>query len=286
MSITYIQSNGNCSSSTSTTTESAAFASNNTLGNAIIVACGGTGSSYTLSVSDSAGNSYTPVTTQTGTSLGVQIFWCSSCKAGSNTVTVTASTSITYLYVACHEYSGLAGTVDQTLSATGSSGTLMSVGPVTTTHANELLFCAAMPGSGISAAGSGYTLRQSASMSGDAGTEDQLVATIGSYSATMLQSPSNSWTIQLATFPAAVIMTAGGTTGSQIGTQQASFSPQAQYDGTGHVALKTIASNTDDLLAQLVLEMRALRKALTHLALEGRSAVETDFYTDQGELII
>jgi hypothetical protein len=65
---------------------------------------------------------------------------------------------------------------------------------------------------------------------------------------------------------------------------QASFSPQAQYDGTGHIALKTLTNNTEDLLTQLLLEAQGARKAAIHLATQNGLAAETDFYTEQQEI--
>lgn len=65
---------------------------------------------------------------------------------------------------------------------------------------------------------------------------------------------------------------------------QRSSGPQSQIDGSGHVALSVLDANLGDTLLQMLQELRAIRKAILHLACEDGRANETDFYSDQQEL--
>jgi glucose/arabinose dehydrogenase/PKD repeat protein len=184
------------------TMSAATFPQVNTTGN-LIVAFAIWNNGGTATVTDSNGNAYAAATARTtwGSGWSAQTFYAKNITGGANTVTATFGTSITsFGIVYIHEYSGLDATspVDVTASATGTTAA-MSSGPATTTNASDLLFGAAASSATVTAPGVGYTSR-----SLDFGnlTEDRMVTTTGSYTATATQN-SNAWVMQLVAFKAA-----------------------------------------------------------------------------------
>jgi len=205
---THVQHNvTNSGGSTAVSSWSTAYSSSNTLGNTLIVFVTGAPNSSgpsAFGVSDSQGNTWTAATSLYGLASGnnpIQIFYASNCKAGANTVTVTATGDTMFFFTAAvHEYSGLSNSspVDVTASANSATGSV-SVGPITTTVANDLLFVVAAPNTSTTSAGSGFTLR--CNLSGFS-TEDGPAATAGSYTGTM--TTAGGWSAQIVAFKAAV----------------------------------------------------------------------------------
>jgi len=183
------------------TTASLAFSKANTAGNliAVYVVWDNTG---TVTLSDTAGNTYTAATARQswGNGWSAEVFYAANIAAGANTVKATFSTTITnfgLLYL--HEYSGLvkAAPVDGSASAVGTSAA-MSSGAVATTSANDLLFGAGASDIDVSK-GTNFTARQTTF--GNL-TEDRTVTTTGSYAGTASQDGSL-WVMQLVAFQVA-----------------------------------------------------------------------------------
>jgi hypothetical protein len=133
-----------------------------------------------------------------GSSYQMQVFYAVSIAGGSDTVTAAFQSAVSafgVLYV--HEYSGIdsLNPVDVTVSASGASGTLNS-GNAVTTGPNDLLFGAGVSDNSVTAAGSGFTARDTAY--GNI-TEDRIAASTGSYSATASQNGS-AWGMQMIAF--------------------------------------------------------------------------------------
>lgn len=130
------------------TTLATLFTSANAAGNSIIVVCGA-GSNGTLSVADSAGNTYlSAVSGANSTTFEAQIFYATNIVSNAaNTVTVT-TTSSSSLAVQLYEVSGLiaqAGALGQTSSGSG-TGTTASTSNLAAASPNSLIFLGAAVG--------------------------------------------------------------------------------------------------------------------------------------------
>lgn len=118
-----------------------AFTSNNTAGNSIVVVCG-VGNNSTITVTDSAGNTYTQaVSVANSTTFESAIFYATNIIGAANTVTVAATSASIAMEI--YEVSGLiaqSGSVlGQTVTNTGTSAT--PTGPnITAGVPNELAF--------------------------------------------------------------------------------------------------------------------------------------------------
>ena len=142
------------------TTTSVAFTSANNAGNLLLTAVENNAYVGPLSVSDSAGNTWTSVVgpATDGSSQAVQLFCAANAKAGANTVTV-AGTGGNYVDVVLAEYSGLGTTcaTDGTGSATGDSATAATGN--FSVSSGDLLVVMGIMGAGGATAGSGFTSR-------------------------------------------------------------------------------------------------------------------------------
>ena len=183
------------------TTNSLAFNSANTAGNLIVVYAiwSNTGS---VTVSDSRGNSYASAATRTtwGGTWSAQVFYAKNVAAGTNAVTATHASAVnSFSVIYIHEYSGIdkVNPVDVAGSAIG-TGSAMNSGSVTTSNAADLLFSAAASSNRITAGGTGYTTRSTASGNR---TQDRNVTATGSYNATGTQN-GTAWVMQLVAFRA------------------------------------------------------------------------------------
>ena len=149
------------------------------------------------SVTDSAGNTYTRAIGPTADSDAQQsIYYASNIRAGSNTVTVTMSTTVNYPDVRVLEYSGVT-TLDKTAGASGNS-TAASSGSATTTTARELIFTANTCDWNTTAVGAGFTTRVT-TIDGNIAA-DRTVSATGSYNGTATLSNTSPWVMQMATF--------------------------------------------------------------------------------------
>ncbi len=208
--IAYVQSNSASPNNSALATLSAAFTSAQSAGNLNVVAIGWGSSTIGISsVTDTKGNSYTLAvgpTTMVGGGATTTIYYAKNivaAAAGANTVTVTFSSAVPFPDIRMAEYSGISTTnpLDVTATATGTS-TLANSGSVTTTNANDLLVGSNWFVLGTTSAGAGYTQRQISGWDGDI-LEDQIVSTVGPYSATAPITTSSAWIMQMAAFRAA-----------------------------------------------------------------------------------
>jgi hypothetical protein len=196
--IKYIQSAS--ASSTSASSLAKAFTSATTQNNLLVVGVytwGGTVSSIT----DTLANSYilaTSASTASGNNL--YVYYAINKATGANTV--TAHLSGGGVMEDIHEYSGISTTapLDQKKVSLG-TGTAINSGSVATLVPDELIFgFAAVDGNSVTGAGATFTLRQNTG-SGEL-SEDKIVATTGSYSATAT-CPSTTWAGAIVTFAGA-----------------------------------------------------------------------------------
>jgi hypothetical protein len=186
---------------------SVSFASANAPGNLIIAFVRMSTASQTVTVSDTAGNTYADAVAQPQTTDGhqIHIFYAKNIRSGANTVTASYSGTNNHPWLAIYEYSGLSTTnpLDQTAKGQG-SGTAVSTGATpSTSSANELVFAAAgfvNNYSGIVTAGAGYSLQQQNTAKSRAANEVQLAVSAGSFTGTFSLSSSTNWSAVLATF--------------------------------------------------------------------------------------
>ena len=235
--VRYVQS-ANGGSSTSVSGVSASFSSNTTAGDTIIVTVSTVGPAIS-SVVDTQGNVYAQAVTVTGSA----IWYATNIKAGADTVTANfAASSLGLIYI--HEYSGLAtNPLDQVSTQTG-TGTAVTSGAKTTTQANELIFGYASVNHCAVGGGTGFTVRQTA---GCNMSEDMIVSSTGTYSATFTQNVSSGWEGLMATFKAAAapsginyVQSANGGSSTSVSGVSASFSSNTTAGDTIIVTVSTV----------------------------------------------
>jgi hypothetical protein len=197
-------------SATGVGSASVAFPNSNLANNSLIVIVGENTSPDTFTLSDSLGNTYISIAQiKANNSLGGsgiwQLFYCSLCLGGGNTVSVTAPAGGS-VFLAIHEFP-FVSPIDAQSSNTG-SGNSQTSGNATTTSPAELLFAfTGGVGNAISAlsAGSGWTQAQR-SVGGTfcSLTEWQAVTSTGTFDATSTstvgKSGSIGWAMELVTF--------------------------------------------------------------------------------------
>lgn len=132
----------NAVSSGSVTSLNASFASNNTVGNTIVVVAA-SGSNSAMSVTDTLGNTYTEATNvSNGSTLQVAIFYATNCLGGANT-NVTLACGSSSAWVEIYEVNGLEILVNQLGQAvSGESQTATGTGSsasASTSSINPLL---------------------------------------------------------------------------------------------------------------------------------------------------
>jgi hypothetical protein len=158
------------------------------------------------SVSDSSGNTYkVAVPTARGTSLSQAIYYAANiagATAGTNTVTVTFDTAVTYADIRIIEYSGLdeANPFDVGTSSSGESSGWAGGNSVMTSSANELVIGAGMTLGAFTGAGPGFNTEIITSPDTDI-VEDQKTTAIGLPVA--LAPVDDVWLMQVAAFKAA-----------------------------------------------------------------------------------
>ena len=168
-----------------------AFPAPNNSGDTIIVAVAS--GNAPSSVLDTQGNVYQLIP---GSSSGtVRVYVAKNIFGGSNSIMVNGITSWADTYI--HEYAGLdpSAPVDQ-VSIVNGTGTAITTGWKPISSPNEVIFGFAAVGSGVSAAGTGFTLRQTAD--GNA-TYDEIVNAMGSYNAPATQVNASSFTAVMVT---------------------------------------------------------------------------------------
>jgi Domain of unknown function (DUF4091)/Putative Ig domain len=186
---------------------SAAFPASNTAGNLIIAFVRMSTSTQTVSITDTAGNTYSDAIAQAQDADGhqVHVFYAKNIGGGANSVTATFSSTNNHPWLAIYEYSGLSASnpLDQIAAAQG-GGSTASTGPAaTTTSANELVFVGAgFPAdfSGTVTIDSGYPSTQQDTGTSRAANKAAIVSSTGSYTGTFILNASTNWTAVLATF--------------------------------------------------------------------------------------
>ena len=178
------------------------YGSDVTAGNVLVAAyaaLGLDGVTNTVTITDSLSNTWAlaGATTVAANTYGMAIYWTRTTNGGADTVTATPSAFGGGLgRLGVHELAHVTA-LDQTAGAIGPAYPLDS-GPITTTHAVEMLFGWGASPSGISTPGPGFTI--AADVGGEA-TEYQAVASAGTYHVTFPgDGASSGWVITAATF--------------------------------------------------------------------------------------
>jgi len=185
---------------------SQAFPANNTAGNLIVVFVRASTTSQTVTVTDTAGNTYAVAVSQSQTTDGhqIRIFYATSAVSSPNTVTATFSATNNHPWLAVFEVAGVSG-LDQTAHAQG-SGTSPNTGlTATTTSSNELVFAGlgeVNNSTATATAGAGFQilLQDAPPNTSRAATEGQIVSVSGQYAGTFSLSASTNWSAVVAIF--------------------------------------------------------------------------------------
>ena len=186
---------------------SANFPTANHAGNLIIAVVRMSTTSQTVSMADSAGNSYIEAASQLQNSDGHQLylFYATDVAGSTNTVTATFSSTNNHPWIAIFEYSGLSATnpLDQTAHAQGSGASADSGPTGVTASPNELVFAAmGLPASyaGMATGGSGYVLQQQDTGAERAATESLIASSTSSFKGSFSLNPATNWSAIVATF--------------------------------------------------------------------------------------
>src|SRR5208337_2297630 len=223
-----------CSGNANVTSLSGAactFASAMNLNDSILCSIGWFGGAGSISsITDTAGNSYgSAILTQTlsgfGTVKGYLASPIAAAVAGNGLTVNWTGGTVSYPSAKCAEYTGPTPVDVTSLAATG-TGTAESAGPISTAFSNDLLVMVTTSANNLTAVGSGYTPRLSIATVGDT-LADQLVSSVGNYSATGTQAPSGQWIMELFALQA---------------PQSLIFPPQS--DGVTSAALTETVTNT------------------------------------------
>jgi hypothetical protein len=189
------------------TSVSVAFPAANTTGNLVLAFVRMSSATQTVTLNDSAGNTYIEAVAQVQSSDGSQVhlFYAKGIFGVANTVTATFSSTNNHPWLAIYEYKGLnaANPLDQTAHAQGNSAAPNSGATATTTSANELVFAGmGLPSSyaGTQTAGSGFTILEQDAASSPAANESMLVTSTGPFAAAFSLTSSVNWSAIIATF--------------------------------------------------------------------------------------
>ena len=232
------------------------------------------------SVTDAKGNVYTLAVgpTQFSGQLTQSIYYARgivAAGASTNIVTVRFTVAANYPDIRILEYTGIdpVNPVDVTAAATGTNATSNS-GAVTTTNANDLLVGANYVFTSTSGPATGFTKRMITSPDGDI-AEDQVVTTVGSYSAGAPLTSSGLWVMQMVAFKAA----SGGTGDTTPPTNPSNLLATAA--GTGGINLSWTASSDNVGVTNYLIE-RCQGPGCTLFAQVGTSSTTT--FSDAGLL--
>ena len=225
---------------------SLSFPKNTVAGDLIVVGFDFSTSATPSSVTDSQGNTFTPVGTQLTSPGGVRsvVYYAKNIKGGADRVRVKLSANSAYIKVYLTEYSGVDRTnpIDAQAGASGNAGPVSS-GNATTTVAGDVIYGYCV-GDGACTAGSGFAAR---STFDNNLIEDMTAGNPGSYAAT--GSANNGWTMQMVAFkPASPVITsatkASGTVGTAFSYQITATNSPTSYGATGLPAGLTVNSTT------------------------------------------
>ncbi len=203
--ITYVQGNF-ATPQTPQTAVKVMYTAAQVIGDLNVVVVGWNDSTAAIgAVTDSSGNAYARAvgpTVQSGYA-SQSIYYAkniAAAAAGTNIVTVTFASAATAPDIRILEYSGAdpSNPLDVTVASSGNSATSSS-GSAGTTNATDLILGANLVQTETTGPGSGSTERLLTTPDGDI-AEDQMVTSIGSYSATAPVSPSGPWIMQMVAF--------------------------------------------------------------------------------------
>jgi subtilisin family serine protease len=232
---------------------SAAFTSVNTAGNLIVAFVRISTATQTVTVTDTAGNSYVKAVSQAQTTDGhqVYIFYAKNIGGKTNTVTATFSSTNNHPWLAIYEYSGLSTTspLDRTAAAQGSSTSPTCGATAATTAANELVFAGLGLVSNSTATvspGTGYTLQQQDTNTSRAANETAVVSSTGTQSASFTLSSATNYSCVVATFASTAVSQPPTITTSSLpnGTQKASYNATLVASGGVTPYTWTVVSGT------------------------------------------
>jgi hypothetical protein len=197
--IGFVQSSASVSGATGTS-KSATFLNPITTGDLITVGCSVDTAASSITVSDTYGNTYTPIGSLKiqGTEQA-QLFYAKNIIGGaSDSVTCTYDVSAINRDIFVHEYAGADrnNPLDVSAYGSGASGTALDSGAATTNSASEVLFAFGFCTTCI-APGTNFTQRV---LDGGDMSEDRITTSVGSYNATMTQSSSGAWLLLMAAF--------------------------------------------------------------------------------------
>ena len=233
-----------------TSSMSLAFPTANTAGDFLIVEATVARPAGTLSISDSAGNTYVPVNapvTDTKQNVTSYLWYVATCNAGPNTVTVTPGTpGAQEIHIS--EWSGLSASnpIDGTAAATG-TGTSASSGAITTAATGDLVYGYAFL---LNPASPGAGFASLTTVNGDL-DEYQIQSAPGSVSATFTQ-PSGTWFARVAAFRSTTlsqnsisgtIMPATSGTGATV-TLSGAGSATTTADASGNYVFSGLANGS------------------------------------------
>jgi hypothetical protein len=200
----YVNSTSGGSDSGVTNYNLAAF--NLTAGNFVAVGIKYEGASTTLTVTDTDGNSYSPLTRRDHSNgdLHHQVFY--TWNAGghaTNVINIAYGAARSFGASCTAQYSGIETASDpfDQENFGQNTGTLMTTSSVTTTQADEVLieFTANYDATTYTATG-GFTERFDDGGPFYQAVADQIVSSTGTYSGSMTLTPSSAWILNMATF--------------------------------------------------------------------------------------
>lgn len=188
---------------------SVAFPGANTAGRTILAFVRMSTTTQTVTISDTAGNTYTQAVSQVQSTDGHQIrlFYAKNIAGKTNTVTATFSGTNNHPWLSIYEISGLSTTspLDQTASAQGSNSAAVNTGATSTLQsASEFIFVGAgfnTPSfTGSVTAGSGYNLALQDTTNSRAANETSTPSSTNGVTGTFGLTTAANWSALVATF--------------------------------------------------------------------------------------
>jgi hypothetical protein len=182
------------------TSTTLAFVSNNVAGNMGYATVQCAAAATTCTITDSNGNTWTEATHQDAAASSQWVFYSNNILKGYNLLTITQGSSVA-LRVSIAEYSGLDTTspLDVTGSATATTSSALSVGPIITTQDGDLLTVAwNNSGTNVATAGSGYVIQEA--VIDRTGFEDKIAGVAGSETGTLSFASNTTWVGVMAAF--------------------------------------------------------------------------------------
>ena len=254
MTIAYVQSKSIATASALSV--NVTLTSNVTAGNALIAGgYDGNGINQTDTVSDTVNagnyaNDNSVNLTTDGDTVG--IFSKLNAGAGSTKITLTRSTTGGSLRLVAHEYSGLAtsSALDQTATGHNTSSTSGTTSNVTTTQANELIFCVlGCAGADTVTSNSPFTQRENTGFPGGFASQDQVVSSTGTFAANYTISPADEYGAIIATYKAPG---GGGGVTENLTEQTATFSEGTPSTGISYPLTGQSATSSEGTLGRNV----------------------------------